>query len=211
MNKVCLACLILALLFSRDSASAANLVTFPTGPAAWTIDVTPSPTNHDPAAARQVHTLKIEVAQDGQKRRTIISYANGTEKERWELPSQNIVLAEDSRGQTFGAFAGATSEKIQVLTIPFTDASFQWLAPEFLREKDPVEYQGKMCFHYKGSAEAWIDSKTLLPVALDNGTDLGVFTFSKDPPPPLVLPAKFQITFDRFEAGMGVLNPVPSK
>ena len=78
-----------------------------------------------------------------------------------------------------------------------------------------------MCYHYLGSAvqplsglggktpikekrEAWIDSKTLLPVAVDTGASLAVFTFAAKPPVgPLVPPPNFKKEIDYYKGVMG--------
>jgi hypothetical protein len=86
-------------------------------------------------------------------------------------------------------------------------------------------YNGKICMIYKTSMPlensppkfitgvdppslphvAWIDEKTALPVALDNGDALYVFTFHPPPQTPLTLPERFQEELTR--AQNSVPNP----
>ena len=47
---------------------------------------------------------------------------------------------------------------------------------------------------------AWIDEKTLLPVALYDGSKLGVFTFLDPPAGPLKVPPAIQRAIDHYAA-----------
>jgi len=223
MNKACLVSAVLGMFLFLNLEAGADLVIFPTGPAAWMINVTPSQASAGAttASSAQNHIVEIDVTQDNEKRRSLITWSDGKTTERWAIPRMNLILAEDSNGQAFSLLSGALGA--QILAVPFTPSSFSWISPEYLLEKDPVNYQGKPCFHYRSNQhdvqpngkngrtvteEAWIDSGTLLPVALDDGTNLGIFTFKKDPPPPLTMQAKFQDAFRRAEEAMGIVKPV---
>ena len=105
--------------------------------------------------------------------------------------------------------------------VGFDESAFDWLKPALL--KDTVFYLKKKCFHYQGDVtvhaiqptniyarkrpdvvlfcEAWIDQDTLRPVALYDGSNLGVFTFV-DPPPtgPLTPPKVVQAELDHMAA-----------
>jgi hypothetical protein len=54
------------------------------------------------------------------------------------------------------------------------------------------------------SGEAWVDSKTLLPVAFDDGQMLAVFTFHPPPQTPLVAPAKYAILYEKYKTVLGL-------
>ena len=205
MNKRRIVTLFLGIFLGFDLAAFGDgLIKFPTGPAVWTIDVTPS-SQQPSATTTKEYVTKIEITQDDKEQRSLVTWSSGRTKESWYVPTMNLIVTENKDGRPFlvsnSGYAG------EAFAIPFTAAAFQWLQPQFLQEKDPVSYHGKQCFHYKGSAvpvpagkvpspltrrEAWIDSETLFPVALDAGTTLCTYTFSNKPPPPLVMPAKFQ-------------------
>ncbi len=94
-------------------------------------------------------------------------------------------------------------------------SAFDWVTPDLQKEKDPISYQGKQCYHYIGSftppmqkfvvkKEAWIDAGTLLPVALDTGSALTTYKFSEKPPEgPLVMPASFKEAVKYYKVSMG--------
>jgi len=194
-----------------------ELVKLPTGPASWMIDVSevapPVPDKKNRTAENSASTNKpseplsgpigqIEVTQDNEKAHYVTKYVHGTTEDSWCFPKLKIAMLQDPGGTVF--FAGPEG-------INFGPGAFDWLKPSFLKEKKPVPYLGKQCWHYSGYEEvfnpypppkgsiirvkhqAWIDSKTLLPVALLNhDTELGVYTFSDQPPQgALTLPPKY--------------------
>ena len=191
-----------------------DLVHFPHGPASWTVDVTPLPGGARLAQGTVIQ--KIEVTQDEHQRRCIVHWSNGSTRETWMLTGLDVVLTEDPNGHAMLA------DNTYSFAVAFLPGDFLWLKPEFLQERDPIDYKGKKCLHYKGPSmhpvfsvrgegddpvmcEAWIDSKTLLPVALGDATCVGTFTFLKAPEAPLVLPAKFKSKLDRYKLLMA--NP----
>ena len=227
MSKFLFSCAFWGALLFPLSANADNLVQFPTGPAAWTVTIGPS---QSPATGTPVKApppgfpgdeTKVEVTQDAKKRLSVITWSTHTTTSRWEIPSANLFLYEDSLGQAGAVFSTAAITKN--LAVPFTASCFSWLAPQNLVGSDPVNYQGKQCFHYKAtvpaitfgpflgksttSAEAYIESTTLLPVALDDGRKQATYTFSPTPPAPFPLPDKFKSAVSRFEQAIGVMTP----
>jgi len=227
MNNRLLSCAFLGALVFPLSAKADNLVQFPTGPAAWTVTIGPSqlpatgPVPKAPPPGSPGDETKIDVTQDAKKRLSVITWSNHTTTSRWEIPSANLFLYEDPIGQAGAVFSNSPITKN--LAIPFTASCFSWLTPQSLVSTDPVNYQGKQCFHYKAtvpattfgpfggkgttSAEAYIDSTTLLPVALDDGTKQAIYTFSPTPPAPFSLPDKFKSAVSRFEQAIGIMTP----
>jgi hypothetical protein len=213
MNKIYTLGFFLALsaAFLRSSW-ADELVTFPNGPASWTVNIGPSTQpNHPPLAIN--HIVKIEVSQDSEKRRSLATWSSGTTVERWTITKYNLILAEEPDGNV--VVVRDSGDEGSGYALPFGASSFRWLTTKYLHEKDPVSYEGKSCFHYQGKVdfassyggptaspgiyEAWIDSKTLLPVALDDGTGLGLYSFQKTPTSALNLPPKFEAVYKRFE------------
>ncbi|MFA7344111.1 MAG: hypothetical protein WC003_07385 [Terrimicrobiaceae bacterium] len=215
----------LGFLFSHTAAfAAADLVKFPDGPAAWTVKVGPLPSSgaasSPTVSANRTDIVKIEVVQDDEKRRSVVTWSNGKSRETWSIPRLNLTLAEDPSGTAFFS---------QDHSIPLGPSDFAWLKPGFLQKATPVDYAGRKCFHYRGAVdimlgtdgapgpgqnpesdgilrsvkrEAWIDSATLLPVALDDGVVLGVFTFQQAPGP-LTFPPGLKRLLDNKKKVMG--------
>ncbi len=219
MNKLSIFIFIFVAAFGSDFTRASDLVQFPKGPAAWTVDVSPSPSSGGAQTAPdQRQLVKIDVTQDGQKRHAMLNYANGATAERFLISSTNYILVKHSNGIVTGLPNGGDYHSIY--GVPFLESSFACLKPEFLVEKQPVHYRGKACYHYKGTVvevetdfdpqssgphsknaervvEAWIDSTTLLPVAFDDGTNLGIYKFLPPPYPTIDIPPEYQATYNR--------------
>lgn len=224
MNKANVAFFLVGLLCASHAACS-DLVKFPSGPAAWTVEVKDSQISESSESAastpaRGPKIVSVAFTQDEEKRRSVETLSDNSTKEKWDFPKMFLVIAQDPDGTPFAVMNGGLIA--QTVSIPFIESDFQWVQPGCLQEKDPISYHGMQCFHYKGhrpamqgalvlpdsSCEAWIDSKTLRPVALDTGTMLGVFTYQKDPPPtPLKMPAAFQAKLDRWEMCLGIVKP----
>ena len=212
MNKRYLA--ITTLLFGAMACAmtlrAQDLVQFPKGRAIWTIDVAQSPVPRAGPPTVGSPITKEEVSQDGQKRRIQATTSDGRTDVVWSIAATNAILMKAANGVVFGVPTGVAGGI--VYDLPYSESAFSWIKPGMLVEKDPISYAGKSCFHYKGTAhwrvngfsaptpytaEAWIDSKTLAPVALDNGVSLATYTYPPPPYPALTLPPEYQKTFDR--------------
>jgi hypothetical protein len=230
MNRFCGRLLILGVLFLAATTRADDLVKFPTGDAAWTVDVTysassgiaptPTPTrgpSPPPTSPLSEKPKKIEVTQVGGLQRIHVTWISGGSHERWAVSKYFIVLEDDPRTDViFPALAGSMEEKWAEFNLPYGPRAFSWIEPKNLVEPDPVTFQGKKCFHYQGNVlppfphskeqkrSAWIDSDTLLPVALATENSLNLFTFAKPNTDRLVLPPKFQEAFDEFKQASGV-------
>ncbi len=191
---------------------AADLVRFPEGPAAWTVEVSrlddsesgadgpgaTKPAPDDGTAERPRLTLKhIEVTQDGTQRRQIEVYEDGKNRETWTIVGVKQVLAEDPNGTVF-----FTTEPV-----PFDQSAFDWITSATLQSTAPEVCRGKSCLHYRGERtvilngsymgtlvfKAWIDTETLLPVMLISGADMGIYHFSPTPPAgPLTVTERFR-------------------
>jgi hypothetical protein len=214
----------LAFLVALDLHLTANdSISFPTGPAAWTIKIADSPNNKSPSNPMG-KISSIEVIQNQQFRHSLITYSNNQTKDFWSIVGTDLFLTEYSNG------AIALNPTNKFFFVPFAPSSFDWVQPGLLQEKDPIDFQGTKCFHYKGSmgsspssgapgltsatiggvpvtiiGEVWVDSKTLLPVAFDDGQILATFTFHPTPTTPLVPPAKYLDLYERYK----IVNGLP--
>ena len=214
--------------FSLGSLGAsADFVTFPTEDASWTVDIT----NHPSAASASApgtakngpppaYPTHVAVTQKGKLKRIQITWSDGKKTERWVISGLPVTFNEDPRnGQVRPIQNGSFHEKLSNLSFSYDTFAFNWITADSLQGKDPVSYQGKQCFHYLGTAgiamddfrdsqskrEAWIDSKTGLPVALDTGDAISTYTFSDKPPTdPLVPPPAFAKEFIYYKAVLGV-------
>lgn len=211
MNRMCLVFLAVGT-FVQDTAFADDLVRFPTGNAAWTVDITyrnssaasPSPEKDAIPAQKPLHPVapkatRIEVVQVNNIKRVRITWNNGKTSDRWTVPSLPVTFEENPGASGITPVEERSlGEKFRKLDLPFDLSAFTWLKPEFLQEKS-VHYHGKSCFHFVGfiilpkildngpeiapvKVQAWIDSETLLPVARQTETSLCIFTFQEQPP-----------------------------
>jgi len=212
MNRVSLVFLLAVFLIRGGAARAEELVRFPEGNAAWTVEIThlnaageALPPEEEGAAAAPRNApaprkaRKIEVIQMNGIRRERIFWTHGKTSERWKVPSLPVVFVEDpGAGNVAPVELAGMGEKLSHLDLPADLSAFSWMRPEFLQEK-PVHYRGRNCLHFEGfiplpkilenspepppiKAEAWVDPQTLLPVARKTDTSLCVFTFATEPP-----------------------------
>jgi hypothetical protein len=239
MNKIHFAALLSGCLLFTGIASADPLVLFPTGNAAWTVDITyprstdaaatptPMPARANagatpPAADRK--PKRIEIAQFNSEKKIRITWTDGQTTDQWSIPNLPVVFKEYPNGIVFPVGNGSMERKYDDFNMPATPSAFSWVTPACLKEKDPVSYQGEMCFHYVGTVstpttplghsiqqsasialkrEAWIDSKTSLPVRLDTDSSICIFTFQQPPARPLDMPVKFQQGIANYKHVMG--------
>jgi hypothetical protein len=221
MNKICSIFITFGLIPLCNVDASADLVAFPTGNAAWTVTVTPhgasDPStpgaNARPAAAQVV---RAEIVQVNNVKRTELTWSDGKSTEKWSIPKLPVSFEEDPRNNFVTPLElVGTRAQLDHFWETYDHFAFEWLYPQALQEKQPISYMDKQCFHYVGKAsipfsgsvvkrEAWIDAKTLLPVAYDNGISLSVYEFAKDPPTePLVMPANFQQALNYYKNALG--------
>ncbi len=189
------------------SLPAADLVKFPEGPAAWTVEITPvadgmAPGEKGKAIPKEGETeppklawlKQIEVEQDDRSRREVQTFTSGKKRETWSVAGLGQVLTEDSKGTVF-----FTSE-----TVPFGRSAFGWITLKKLQADAPDVPWGKDCLFYKDERDvfengsyvgtlyfrAWIHAETLRPVALIYGQDMGFYKFSPNPPAGPLMPEK---------------------
>jgi hypothetical protein len=148
---------------------------------------------------------KVEVVQNSRIRSDTVSYYNGASRTTYEVTGTSLLMTEDPKGTAFLTPANL------IFKVPYLPSMFDWVTASLLQEQNPIFYKGKMCFHYKGpKGEAWVDSKTHLPVALDDGSTLATFTFHQPPDTPIVLPPKYRVILDHYAAVMGLPRAQPS-
>jgi hypothetical protein len=231
MNKTRIVALISSLLFT-GIAWAAPAVQFPTGDTAWSVDFTYSPAAA-PAFTPQPgkkplpppkRAKRIEVTQVGKVKRIRIIWMDGPPTEEWAIPNLPVVFKGYTDGSVASVQSGSKELMYDNLDSPYDSSAFDWLTPDKLQSQTPVAYQGKQCLYYAAtvaspggeghkagapaaaaaSRQAWIDSKTLLPVVLNTGSAVCVFTFADKPPVgPLEPPANFKQQITYYKKVMG--------
>jgi hypothetical protein len=207
MSKLLFAVLTLALLDGKFVV-ASDLVQFPQGVAAWTVTISHdgskgvAPTTPTSSPGEGVTIDKIDVEQGEKIRCSTLSFSNGDKRASWDIPGTIVIITEDTHGNPYVTYPSL------FFKIPYLPSEFDWVSSSLLQETKPISYNGKECFHYKGkNEEAWIDSKTLLPVALSNGNDLATYTFLAPPVNPPVLPPKFKQKLDYYYMTQGAPQP----
>ena len=208
----------------------AQSVQFPTGDSAWTVDITyphdaatppPQPGGINTAVAK---AKRIEIAQFNNEKKIRVTWTDGHTTEQWTIPNLPVVFKQYPNGIVFPLSSGDMEHKVDDFNMPADLSAFSWVTPACLEEKGPVSYQGQLCYHYVGTLnapgmprghskgpaisstvrrEAWIDCKTMLPVALDTGTSRCVFAFQQPPAAPLNMPLKFQEAIASYKHVMG--------
>ncbi len=197
---------------------------FPEGNAAWTVDITYPKTSQDntlaPAASGQKpadtrKAQRIEVTQADNIRRIRTIWNIGAPTEEWTIPNQPVIFKEYRNGIVFSIPKGGVEAVSDNFNMPNDLSSFDWVTPATRKEKEPVNYQGKPCFHYQGTVrtpwpkaplekrEAWIDSTTLFPLSFETERIHCVFTLSRPPDGPLVVPEKFKKEIADYKHVMG--------
>jgi hypothetical protein len=212
--------------------AAGQLVQFPTGNAAWTVDITyrnaaasatptPTPGGETAGDLSRKKATKLQVVQANNLRLIQVTWTAGPKTELWTIPKLPAIFKEYPNGVVFALDEGGIPARTMMSRIPNDVSAFDWISPDCLQEKDPISFEGKLCYHYKGtvnlpsmdtkksssSQEAWIDSKTLLPVALNTDATFCKFTFQDPPAGRLVPPKNFQVEITDYAESWGY--PVP--
>ena len=189
-----------------------DLVELPKGPAQWEINVTKSSHNATPEMSGDLQ--KVEVKQNDETRRAVTTSKSGHVHTIWSLIGSNLLILEAPDGSV------ALTTPSRFSYFPYPDSVFEWISPQTLQEKDPIDHAGKLCFHYKSTTtvtqflghgfgdvsvpcEAWIDSKTSLPVTLDDGLFVADFSFESGGTA-LVMPPKMRSVLDGYKKTMGL-------
>jgi len=227
MNKVCFLLLWSVILpcFGQvpvDEIPPGNPTQFPGGDAAWVVELTPSGGGKDSAIK------KVQVTKSGAVARYVITWSSGKITERWRFSSAHMTV--DQNPTSGSAIVILDSNLLFNLSMPSIDGveatAFDWINRPFYKDTVPYEGSKTPCYHYAGMVsnmhlnprpppelipypptmhEAWIDKKTLLPVAIDDGYNLAIFTFLPPPTEPLVPPQVISSEATRYT---GLLAPV---
>lgn len=216
MNKRYLLFFSLILLLTGFPVLAAPLITLPKGDMSCSVDVTvnQAPSSTQPASPKtEIPQMKhVEIAQVGNLRRDTITWSDGDKTETWKVLNTGFSLVEVTYPAKCiydvpaGSFMGSYfSRKI----LDLTPASTSWITVASLVGQ--TDHDGKPAIHYRASVvvpsnvphqaprqvfyEAWVDAKTLIPMAFDDGDYVYELTFSDPPTAPLVMPERFQENF----------------
>jgi hypothetical protein len=189
MNR---ACWITILAATSLWAEPAPQCQFPAGDAAWTVDVVRrlSGEKEEP-----LHPVRIEVTRQGGLTRYRIYWSSKQITEDWA--AGNCVFVQSSGGAGYSVLTTMS----QIAYDRFDQGEFDWIKPAcFVGEEN---FRGKKTLHFKGKrtrpgdssateAEAWLDAKTQIPLALDDGFQVCLYTFLSPPSAPLALPPACQ-------------------
>jgi len=225
------------ILFGTSALFANPLVNLPSGNMACTVAITahlnspaPDPSMPDvqdvsaPSKDTGTNAMKAaDIIRVGKLQRNIITWSSGTTSEAWTLIDTGLTLAEKATGPTKFIYelpkASPTRNSISPTILDLDADSVTWIFPRSLIGK--TAYKGKPSLHYQRGIslpaaigpprtvlyQAWIDPKTLVPIAFDDGDALYELTFSKDPPTqPLVLPDRFQKELQEYENANAVIR-----
>jgi hypothetical protein len=218
MNRFSIIGCLLGCLGSLLPVRSANLVQFPSGNTAWQVDITATP---GPLTA-----TKVEVTRMNDISRVIITSPKSS-IERWKLDSLGLFLMSFPNSSNHSIYVmSESSPQAKDISIVSDASAFQWLRSDMLTSKDPVTYNGKECLHFQTNisiaevdpvfapepaigqstavplvvkCEAWVETKTLLPVALQHPFARYVFTFLPPPKAPLQMPIDFQAELNRWK------------
>lgn len=202
---------------SLGMCQAESLVKFPVGPATWTVACTKKGESGSDGAVTSekpgFDLKRVDVAQNDSMRRSTIQWSNGKSRELWSLANMDVIVTEDPSGQTL------VSQNTLLFGDPFSPSNFDWIKSGTRASEKTVSYEGKDCNHYKGfivvpnptgegapetiACEAWIDAKTLLPVGLQKGNTLGIFTFG-EAPADFAMPDRFRSRLEYYKITMGM-------
>ena len=215
---------------SLHAASAENLIQFPAGAAAWTVDIVPYSTGRPPAALTPTgpdfDIQRIDITQIDGITRSNILWGNGKTSVRWSFGQNGMMILTETYNGEPTLLAGADIRFGGQFTVGFDASCFTWLKPDLLTGK--VLFQKKKCLHYEGTimvhrsesvaygttngsevpyhVEAWIEEETLLPVAFYDGNKLGVYTFREPPTGSFNLPPAIKKAIDHYVAASRPLN-----
>lgn len=197
-------------------------VKFPTGDAAWTVEVSYPSAKPPENTAPQIK--KVEIVRKAGIRRNHLTWSNGDTSETWVLDSLGVQVLEDPKNHGTYVISKHDATETFLVSINFDGTLFEWITHE--TSKGGEDYGGKKCVRYEamiapkqlpsqgGSKntlppvlhKAWIDEETSLPVALDDGASLNKFTFLPVPTEPLAMPEKLSAQLKQYEAAVTPLR-----
>ena len=192
-----------------------SLVNLPTGTMSCTVTATAhfneapadAPPGQPPPKVRIAETA-VQVDRTGNLQRSVATWNDGNTVESWMHLDSGMTQVERFRGQTILDLPKNSGARVGIPLLDFTPESVAWISPHTRTAKVPIDFNGKPAMHYQTVVEipqegslppirltyqAWIDPKTLVPLAYDDGDYLYLLTFAKTAPTePLVLPDRFK-------------------
>jgi hypothetical protein len=199
-----------------------NPTQFPGGDAAWSVDVTPDNHSNGPAIKH------VDFTRVGGIVRYVIIWADGKTTERWRFNNLTI----DQNPATGGVLMILDSNLLGTVNLVdlsgFGDTAASWVDRPLYKETKI--YNKILCYHYTGMIarmhlnlkpppiyipysptmhEAWIDKKTHLPLMIDDGYNVAVFTFLPTPTAPLKPPTAVAAEMKRWSTLETPLRPSP--
>jgi hypothetical protein len=215
MNKGYLLLPFIASISLNSSAFADPLVALPASSIACSVDLTASasPSGAPPAPTGRIK--HIEITRDGDLQRDIVTWSDGSSSETWRIFDVRLLVADNkASANSVNVYALDSSQAAgftpRILALNLR--SFSWISPGRLVGKENKD--GKEVFRYRAPVlvpgflprdpprqviyQAWIDAKTLIPVALDDSDDTYKLAFSAPPTEPLILPERFKKIVDYY-------------
>lgn len=190
MNKC--GVLLLAVVSGICPAIAAEVVKFPKGDIAWTVEIErPKRTSVPTDESGRPVAVKYEIQRQQDVRRDRIVWSGGGTTERWWYLGTPLLLMEKGlSGRTY-----FYSPDENTAATAFDETMFRWLAQA--KPSGEERMKGKNCVVYVGTfaegegreeRKAWIAKESGLPVALEAGGNLLLFDFPEGVPARLETP-----------------------
>jgi hypothetical protein len=217
MNKRIVFHACLAWLLPCTPLLADPLVVFPQGDFSCSVQVTPHeiPPKPDPAHPDIKYPPVVKamtITQIGKIRVDYIVWSDNSISQLWSLPNQGVSLSQANDPQkSVHLLRGLLRDLAIPWLLRFDAKSVSWITDSALvKGSTPggvLHYQATLAMPDAlyvtkpptVTYQAWIDPKTLLPVAMDNGSALYALKFSNAPAGPLVMPANLQAEMQRWK------------
>ena len=186
------------------------LVVFPQGDFSCSVQVTPHeiPPKPDPAHPEIKYApvpRAMAITQVGKIRCDYIVWSDNSISQLWSLPDQGVSLSQANDAQkSVHLLRGLMRDLAIPWLLRFDARSVSWITDDALVKGSApgaiLHYQATLVMPNALTVtkpptvtyQAWIDPKTLLPVAMDDGSALYALKFSNAPAGPLVMPANLQ-------------------
>jgi len=213
---------LLALSFSFSTLRGDPLVVVPQGNLTCSVTVTyhgtlPKGTTATSAKASTTGgpvLQNVAITRTGNLRRDLSTWSDGTTYEAWIMEDTGMMVVERTMGTSKFIYE---FPKNSISRNPFSPVILQWEAgalgwinPQTLigdstQSGTPaVLYQAPMSLPTDLQTpdnelyQAWVDKKTLVPLALDDGKALYELTFSGPPKEQLVMPERFKTALQHY-------------
>lgn len=195
-----------------------------TAPGSWTIQAKldqssspAAPASGVPATAPVVpkYVKEIQVTKTEDKKRVVFILSDTTEIEIWHVNSYVLCRQPNFAADEVAIIPEGAGFAPDLKPDDFPTLS--WIDIKTYKRRE--SHNGSSCFYFESSPagnmpglpagagksripiqKAWIDVKTKLPVAFDDGVTIQEYTFSAGGPKALTLPPLYQKKFDEFLA-----------